>query len=299
MEDLTQNLSEAGTDISSTLRGLTESLVVQGEGSQQLMKYVFIALLVLGIILFVVIVVLALQAILNYRSQKMQREQFTQTIQMVKDMQEHMSYSKDSALPPGHNSLALPGTTSISQEDMQRLALECEDLGELIDKHTDRRNNSKSVSELVFKVCTALGLDRETSMLYFCAAMVYDAGFLSIPADVFRVEILSAEERAKLKEHVSNAEEYLDFVPKECMPLFLDAATKHHENMNGTGYPSGLKGEAIPHVARVIHCAESYVSLTSRRLYHRIRDKDSAVAELKRQPGIYDGEVIDALEHVV
>jgi HD-GYP domain-containing protein (c-di-GMP phosphodiesterase class II) len=102
-----------------------------------------------------------------------------------------------------------------------------------------------------------------------------------------------------MKEHVSQAETYLHFVPKQCLPLFIDAATKHHENMNGTGYPYGLKGDSIPHVARVIHSAESFVSLTSKRLYHRIRDTQSAIAELKRQPGIYDGEVIDALEKVV
>ncbi len=289
-------MDELNTDISSTIKDLTQSLVVQGENSQQLLHYLFIVLGILGVILLVVIIVLAIQTILNFRSQKQQREQFTQTIQMVKEMQEHMSRPMPTL--GSSDALSLPGMT-LTQEEMQKLAYDCEELGAKIDKHTDRPNNSKKVSELVFKVCTALGLDHETAMLYFCTAMVYDAGFLSVPADVFRVDILSAEERKTMKEHVSQAEAYLHFVPKQCLPLFIDAATKHHENMNGTGYPYGLKGDSIPHVARVIHSAESFVSLTSKRLYHRIRDTQSAIAELKRQPGIYDGEVIDALEKVV
>ena len=74
---------------------------------------------------------------------------------------------------------------------------------------------------------------------------------------------------------------------------------KHHENMDGTGYPNGLKGDDIPQVARLIRVAESYVSLSSKRSYRGAMDKESALDALKAQDGIYDPEVLDALDKIV
>jgi HD-GYP domain-containing protein (c-di-GMP phosphodiesterase class II) len=129
--------------------------------------------------------------------------------------------------------------------------------------------------------------------------MVYDAGFLALPADFFLVEILSSEERKKMKMHVNFAANYLDFIPKEYWDIFHDASTMHHENMNGSGYPEGVSGMDIPHIARIIHVVESYVSLVSKRSYHKMFDKEGALAELRRLPGLYDGEVVDVLEQIV
>ena len=74
---------------------------------------------------------------------------------------------------------------------------------------------------------------------------------------------------------------------------------KHHENIDGSGYPNGLKGEEIPQVARLIHVAESYVSLSSKRSYRGAMDKESAVATLREQKNLYDEVVVDALDKIV
>ena len=136
-------------------------------------------------------------------------------------------------------------------------------------------------------------------MLNFCAAMIYDAGFLAIDPDLLVATQLTEEEKQAMKEHVNLAEKHLDFVPKKYWSVFEDAAMKHHENIDGSGYPHGLKGDEIPQVARLIRVAESYMSLSSKRSYRGAMDKESALDALKAQDGIYDPEVLDALDKIV
>ena len=137
------------------------------------------------------------------------------------------------------------------------------------------------------------------AMLNFCAAMVYDAGFLGIDPDLLSSSILTKEEKESIKIHVSLSEKYLDFVPKKYWTIFEDAVMKHHENMDGSGYPNGLKGDEIPLIARLIHIAESYISISSRRAYRAPIDKETAVGKLKAEPELYDEDIVDALDKIV
>lgn len=196
---------------------------------------------------------------------------------------------------------ALPDVTfsEEDEEELKQLAVKCEEIGQQIDYSTGRKNNSKNVSELVYKLSIQLGLPQGMAMLNFCAAMIYDAGFLGIDPDLLAATSLTNEEKEAMKEHVNLAEKHLDFVPKKYWSVFEDAAMKHHENIDGSGYPNGLKGEEIPQIARLIRVAESYVSLSSKRTYRDAMDKESAVAALKEQPQFYDLEVVEALDKIV
>jgi len=69
--------------------------------------------------------------------------------------------------------------------------------------------------------------------------------------------------------------------------------------MDGTGYPSGLKGTEIPQIAKIIHVVETFISLISRRSYREIFDKESAVQELKNHPELYDKEIVEILDSIV
>lgn len=196
---------------------------------------------------------------------------------------------------------ALPDVTfsEDDEEELKQLAVKCEEIGQQIDYSTGRKNNSKNVSELVYKLSIQLGLPQGMAMLNFCAAMIYDAGFLGIDPDLLAATSLTNEEKEAMKEHVNLAEKHLDFVPKKYWSVFEDAAMKHHENIDGSGYPNGLKGDEIPQIARLIRVAESYVSLSSKRTYRDAMDKESAVAALKEQPQFYDLEVVEALDKIV
>lgn len=144
-----------------------------------------------------------------------------------------------------------------------------------------------------------LGLTPGMAMLNFCAAMIYDAGFLALDSELINATTLTDEQKQEMKTHVELAEKHLDFVPKKYWNIFEDAAMKHHENMDGTGYPKGLKGDEIPQIARLIRVAESYVSLSSKRNYRGALDKESAIQKLREQPELYDITVVECLDAIV
>lgn len=185
------------------------------------------------------------------------------------------------------------------ETDLQRIAERCEEIGSEIDQLTNRKNNSKNVSELVYKVSLKLGLTPADAMLNFCAAMIYDAGFLKIDPSIWETETLSEEQKKQMQQHVYLAEEQLDFVPKKYWQYFVDAAKNHHENIDGSGYPAGLKGDDIPLVARIIRVAETYVSLSSKRNYRHAMDKESAIQVLKEKPEFYDQMIVDVLDRCI
>ena len=186
-----------------------------------------------------------------------------------------------------------------SKKDFILLQNKCIELGDKIDKATGRSRNSKKVSELVFKRCKAAGVDDELSLIYYCAAMVYDAGFLSISKNILKGEHLTIKERYEVRSHVQKAKEYYDFIPDGIRRIFLDAAEFHHENMDGKGYLAGLSGTKIPLIARFIRVAESYTSLINLRSYRKSMDVDSALDELRKKNGIYDPKILNLLEKVI
>lgn len=174
----------------------------------------------------------------------------------------------------------------------------CERLGIVIDRHTNRKHNSRIVAPLVYKTALLLGVKQKEAALYFCAALVYDAGFLDVNADLFRMEILSAKERRRIKAHVLTGSDHFDFLSKNQFTLFYEAANLHHENVDGSGYPEGLLKNDIPLIARILHVVESFVSLTHRRSYHKSLSTRIAFAELSQKTGVYDEEIIAALQKI-
>ena len=273
---------------------------------------------ILGIAVIIVILVLLIMVIIKKaaRANLVQQEQYAQAFKLLAQNQSQTNrimlggitdiYGGNPSLRIAGSSTwapaaALPDVTfsEEDEEELKQLAVKCEEIGQQIDNVTGRKNNSKNVSELVYKLSVQLGLPQGMAMLNFCAAMIYDAGFLAIDPDLLVATQLTEEEKQAMKEHVNLAEKHLEFVPKKYWSVFEDAATKHHENIDGTGYPHGLKGDDIPQIARLIRVAESYVSLSSKRSYRGAMDKETAVNTLKEQPGFYDQDVVDALDKLV
>jgi len=259
-----------------------------------------ILFLLLALLLILIIILIASQIIqiLSTRSIfKGQNEQFNKTLDLIKTLPFITSQPADRVVVnmPG----LLPTDTEQRKKDLIELADKCVVMGEKIDAHTDRRNNSKLISELVYKIATNMKIENELCTLYFCAAMVYDIGFLDVPGEYFRAEILNASEKRVLRAHVKRGKDNLDFVDSKYRLIFEEACTYHHENYDGTGYPDGLKEEKIPLIARIIHVVESYISLINPRTYHKIMDKQSAISELRRQRGVYDLDVIEALAEII
>jgi len=69
-----------------------------------------------------------------------------------------------------------------------------------------------------------------------------------------------------------------------------------HENWDGTGYPDGLRGEAIPLGSRMLHVASAFAAMTRRRTYRNTVTADEALVELERCAGRqFDPSCVDAL----
>ena len=273
---------------------------------------------IIAIAIIIVIIVFLIMVIVGRaaRANQVQQEQYAQAFKLLAANQSQtnrLMLGGVTDLYGGNPSLRIAGSSTWApaqalpdvtfseedEEEFKQLAVKCEEIGQQIDNVTGRKNNSKNVSELVYKLSIQLGLPQGMAMLNFCASMIYDAGFLAIDPDLLVATQLTEEEKHALNEHVNLAEKHLDFVPKKYWSVFEDAATKHHENIDGSGYPQGLKGDEIPQVARLIRVAESYVSLSSKRSYRGAMDKETAVNTLKEQPGLYDIEVVEALDKIV
>lgn len=300
--------------LNAGLGDLGSGLSEQAEKSASANHAVLIAVLCVCAILVIIFIIIIFSIRAAAKASRHQQEQFEATLKLVAGMQQTNNnlllggvtdvYSNGGLKSAGSSrwgmdALPAPELNPEDQGEMKQLAIACENLGGKIDQITNRKNNSKNVSELVYKLANQLGLNKNTSMLYFCAAMVYDAGFLSVDPELLKAESLSKEQKDTIREHVNKSKEYLDFVPEKYRSIFEDAATKHHENMDGTGYLEGLKGEDIPQIARLIHVAESYISLISRRNYKAIQDKESAIKELESKPGMYDQAVVAVLDAIV
>ena len=310
-EDTKTTQAEIKNALKTGLDAFTESAKEQKRSTK------VIAFAVIGIAIIILIVVLLIIVLVRHgiKQQKIQQENYVQAFKMLAATQNQTNrimlggavdlYGQGNLRIAGSSTWApaqaLPDVpyTEEDEEELKQLAIKCEEIGQKIDSATGRKNNSKNVSEIVYKLSIQLGLPQGLAMLNFCAAMIYDAGFLGIDPDLLSSTTLSEEEKEAMKEHVNLAEKYLSFVPKKYWNVFEDAAMKHHENIDGTGYPKGLKGDEIPQIARLIRVAESYVSLSSRRSYRGAMDKESAVAALREQENLYDKDVVDVLEQIV
>lgn len=108
----------------------------------------------------------------------------------------------------------------------------------------------------------------------------------------------AAEEWVILKTHPAIGARILR--PIRLYPEVVGAVLHHDENFDGTGYPYGLSGSAIPRLARIVRVADSFHAITSSRVFRESRSVDEAIAAITGNRGrLYDPEVVDAFMKIV
>jgi len=309
-ESIVSKMSEQNT---SLIQGVTDTMTTTLDTmDKRSSKTVWIIAIGAGIIFLVVFLLVFLAMKASARASAIQAEQLDSTLKLIAGMQQTnnqlllggvtdfngMGLKSAGSSRWGVDALPAPEMNDDEKAELKQLVIDCEKLGSEIDAVTKRKNNSKNVSELVYKLAMQLGLNQNSSMIYFAAAMVYDAGFLSVPEEILEAESLTDEQRVQLRDHINHYEEYLGFVPRKYWQIFKEAALYHHENTDGSGY-LGITGPDIPQIARLIHVAESYNSLISRRNYKQIMDKETAIQELESKPNLYDIDVVKVLDAIV
>ncbi|MCR5761920.1 MAG: HD domain-containing protein [Treponema sp.] len=265
--------SEFWEELTSTLREMFHNLASQSVGIQERNSYIDDLMAVSALIFFILIVFLVISHLLHMHRNHISKTHFDIILGSIHDEAE--------------------------KTELKVLANKCVELGERIDEHISRKGFSKKISTLVFFIARQMNLDFTETVLFFCASLVHDAGYLDAPSELFCAEILFLKEKKVMKTHILRAINYIDFVPKKYIVTFMNAITYHHENMDGSGFPDGLCGEEIPLCARIIHVAEDYVFMTEKSDYNKPVDMEKALLRLKEKPEVYDEGIVNVLANVL
>ncbi|HLP97975.1 MAG TPA: MASE3 domain-containing protein [Sideroxyarcus sp.] len=154
--------------------------------------------------------------------------------------------------------------------------------------------HQRRVADLAAGIAGEMGLQHERVYAIHLAGIVHDLGKISIPAEILsKPAQLSEIEYSFIKTHPQSGFDILkdiDF-PWPIAQMVL----QHHERMDGSGYPQGLKGEAILLEARILAVADVLEAMASHRPYRASLGLDAALAEISDQRGtLYDADVVDA-----
>ncbi|RME40531.1 MAG: HD domain-containing protein, partial [Deltaproteobacteria bacterium] len=157
--------------------------------------------------------------------------------------------------------------------------------------------HSAQVTEYAVGICRTMALSEEFTDVVRIAAMLHDYGKLAIPDFILKKDgELSAEEKALIRTHPDKSREILERIPFEGIYRQIpEIVGAHHEKMDGSGYPKGLKGEEIPLGARIIAVADFFEAITSKRHYREPMPYPQAVQLLAEESLIhFDRQVVDA-----
>lgn len=144
-----------------------------------------------------------------------------------------------------------------------------------------------------------LGIAPDESRHMGVMSILHDVGKLYIPDEILKKPgKLDAAEWEVMKRHPEHGLRILGNNPFYAMAR--DIAACHHESIDGSGYPQGLKGEQIPQCARIVRVADMFDALTSRRPYKEPWSVEAALDLLRGQAGSQlDPAVVDALGRLV
>lgn len=139
--------------------------------------------------------------------------------------------------------------------------------------------------------------DRKKKLIY--GAYMHDIGKINIMEEILNKKMpLTKDEWEILKQHPISGVEIIRHVEplKDISPLILH----HHERYDGNGYPSNLKGENIPYLARVLTVVDSFDAMTSNRPYSKRKTHEEAIEELKKCSGTqFDPEIVKKFIEVI
>ena len=165
-------------------------------------------------------------------------------------------------------------------------------LSEIRDPYT--AGHERRVAEIAVAIGAELGFDVRRQQGLRIAGSLHDVGKMSIPTEILsKPGKLTAVEYLMVKGHPQASYEILKNV--EFPWPVAQVALQHHERMDGSGYPQGLKGEEILLEARIMSVADVVEAMSSHRPYRAGLGIDKALAEIERGRGsAYDPVVVDA-----
>jgi len=153
--------------------------------------------------------------------------------------------------------------------------------------------HAKRLSDMARTMAVNLNLTDDERTNLMLVAKLHDIGKIGISdAILFKKGKLLQEEYEKIKKH-SEIGHKIAVRSKELAHI-SDLILHHHESWDGSGYPSGLKGEKIPKECRILAILDAYDAMTNERPYRKVMPREQAIDELKRNSGVkFDPAILD------
>lgn len=150
----------------------------------------------------------------------------------------------------------------------------------------DTGEHTQRVGQMAYQLAMALGLPAVEAALIGRAAPLHDVGKIGIPdAILLKPGKLTDAEMAQMRQHTTIGDRMLAGSRFPLLQMAAEIALTHHERWDGSGYPQGLSGAAIPLAGRIVALADVFDALTHERPYKKAWSAVEAVAEIARQSG--------------
>jgi len=155
--------------------------------------------------------------------------------------------------------------------------------------------------ELALQTGRACGISSSELATLKLAADLHDVGKIGIPDRVLlKPGRLDDEEMRVMRTHPRRGHDILAAIADERIAEVAKVVLHHHEAVDGSGYPEGLQGEAIPLLSRIVSVADSYDAIATVRPYHRPKNHSEVMNILSAgQHRKYDGYVLTAFARII
>ncbi|MBU0482692.1 MAG: HD-GYP domain-containing protein [Proteobacteria bacterium] len=178
-----------------------------------------------------------------------------------------------------------------------------ESILEVLVASTDARDpitagHSIRVTEFVTGICREMGLSTEYTEMIRVASLLHDYGKIGVEDEILKKPgRLSPEQYEAIKTHADKSRRILEKIKFEGIYQEVPSIVgSHHERIDGTGYPRGLKGSEIPLGSKIIAVADVFEALTSRRQYREPVPAEEALNKIVSRIGsYYDRKAVEAL----
>jgi HD-GYP domain-containing protein (c-di-GMP phosphodiesterase class II) len=139
-----------------------------------------------------------------------------------------------------------------------------------------------------------LGMSADEVEKVHLSGIIHDVGKIGIEDKILRkASALTDDEYEMMKQHPTKGAHILDAVP--ILKQMAGAGLMHHENVDGSGYPDGLKGDQIPLLGRIVSVADAFDAMTTDRPYSKAMTYEAALARLRFLAGKkFDSKCVEA-----
>lgn len=178
-------------------------------------------------------------------------------------------------------------TLEKNQDNVDKLLKEIQTKDHYTGEHSLR------VYELVKRLAIRLGYKDKALNNITKAAYYHDLGKIHVPDEILnKSSRLNDDEFEEIKNHVHYAKDtVLEYFNEDVLSIIL----QHHERVNGSGYPLGLRGDEIRREARILAVCDSFDAMITNRVYKTGKSMEVALLELKELSGVqYDSEIVTA-----